>query len=190
MITDALCAFVAIGGNLSLVAGNNITIPSNVFDLLGNGVGQAPTNIIGNATVFGEDPGVGGRRPELNITIGTGLTGAVGQQLKVALQAAIDQGAAGNYQPGTWTDIASQDGIALANISGGASAGSVIARFPFLPTMPASLRPRFLRLLFSPMTASALPSGSFTAGTISSALVTMVRDDQANKYAARNYAVA
>lgn len=190
MITDALVAFVPIGGNLSLVTGAGIPIPSNIIDLLTVGVGQPPPNIIGNAAVFGEDAGVGGVRPELNISIGVGLTGAVGQQLKVALQAAIDLGAAGNYQPGPWTDIASQDGINLANISGGATAGSVVARFPFLPTMPAGLRPRFLRLLFSPMTASALPSGSFTAGTISSALVTMVRDDLANKYAARNYAVA
>lgn len=190
MITDALVAFVPIGGNLSLVGGAGITIPSNTFDLLGVGVGVAPPNIIGNATVFGEDPGVGGVRPELNITIGTALTGAVGQQLKVALQGAIDLGPTGNYAPGTWTDIVSQDGINLANISGGAVAGSVIARFPFLPTMPAGLRPRFLRLLFSPMTVAALPSGAFTAGTIASALVTMVRDDLANKFAARNYPVA
>lgn len=190
MINDALVAFVGVGGNLSLVAGGGITIPSGIIDLLGNGVGQAPTNIIGNATVFGEDPGVGGVRPELNITIGTALTGAVGQMLKAALQGAIDLGATGNYQPGTWTDIASQDGINLANISGGAVAGAVIARFPFLPSMPPNLRPRYLRLLFSPMTATALPSGSFTAGTISSALVTMVRDDLSNKFAARNYSVA
>lgn len=190
MINDALVAFVPIGVNLSLVAGAGITIPSTVFDLLGAGVGQAPPNIIGNATVFGQDPGVGGVRPELNITIGTALTGAVGQQLKVALQGAPDLGVGGNYQPGVWQDIASQDGIALANITGGAVAGAVVARFPFLPTMPASLRPRYLRLLFSPMTATALPSGSFTAGTINSALVTMVRDDLANKFAARNYNVA
>jgi len=186
MITDALVAFIQIGAPLSLVAGNNATIASGIVDLLGAGVGVAPPNIIGSAAVFGEDAGVGGVRPELNITVGTALTGAGGQLLKVALQAAIDQGVAGNYQPGTWTDIASQDNITVAN----ASAGAVIARFPFLPTMPASLRPRFLRLLFSPMTVTTLPSGQFTAGTIASALVTMVRDDLANKFAAKNYAVA
>ena len=192
MITDSLVAFVPIGGNLSLVAGAGVVIPSpNTLDLLGSGVGTAPPNIIGTRTTFGTDMGVGGHlRPELNITVGVGLTGAVGQQLKVALQGAIDLGAGGNYLPGTWVDIASQDGIALANISGGAVAGAVIARFPFLPTMPPSLMPRYLRLLFSPMTAAALPSGNFTAGTISSALVTWVRDDQANKYAGKNYSVA
>jgi len=186
MITDALVAFVPIGGNLSLVAGAGLTIRSGIIDLLGAGVGVAPPNIIGNAALFGEDAGVGGIRPELNITIGTGLTGAAGQLLKVALQAAVDLGVGGNYQPGAWVDIASQDGITMAN----AVAGAVVARFPFLPTMPANLRPRFLSLLFSPMTATALPSGSFTTGTIASALVTMVRDDQANKFAAANYKVA
>lgn len=190
MISDALVAFVPIGGNLSLVAAANATIPSTVLDLLGQGVGQAPGNIIGNAALFGTDEGVGGKRPELNVVIGTGLTGSVGQQLKVALQAAVDTGAAGGYLPGTWTDIVSQDGIGLANIYGGAVAGAVIFRSPFLPTMPASLRPRYLRLLFSPMTATALPNGSFTAGTIASATVTMVRDDQANKWAAKNFTVA
>ena len=194
MITDALVSFVPIGGNLSLVAGAGIVIPSpNTLDLLGSGVGTAPPNIIGTRTTFGTDMGVGGHlRPELNITVGVGLTGAVGQQLKVALQGAADQGAGGNYQPGTWVDIVSQDGIGLANLANatGAIAGSVIARFPFLPTMPPQLFPRYLRLLFSPMTAAALPSGSFTAGTISSALVTWVRDDQANRGAGKNYAVA
>ena len=187
MITDALVAFVPIGGNLSLVAGAGIAIPStNIIDLLGAGVGVAPPNIIGTRSVFGTDEGVGGKRPELNVTIGTALTGAAGQLLKVALQGAVDLGAGGNYQPGTWVDIVSQDGITLAN----ATAGAVILRSPFLPTMPPGLMPRFLRLLFSPMTATALPSGSFTAGTIASALVTMVRDDQANKFAAKNFAVA
>jgi hypothetical protein len=40
-----------------------------------------------------------------------------------------------------------------------------------------------LRLLFTPV-------GTFTAGVISSALVTLVRDDQFNKYGAKNYSVA
>lgn len=187
MITDSLVAFVPIGGNLSLVGGAGIAIPStNIVDLLGQGVGTAPANIIGTASVFGTDEGIGGKRPELNVTIGTAVTAAAGTTLKVALQAAIDQGAAGNYQPGAWTDIVSQDNIALANLI----AGAVILRSPFLPTMPPGLRPRYLRLLFSPQINNTTPSGNFTAGTIASALVTMVRDDQANKYAAKNFGVA
>jgi len=186
MINDALVAFVGIGGNLSLVAGAGVTIPSGVVDLLGNGVGQAPGNIIGNVTTWGTDEGVGGKRPELNVVIGTACTGAAGLMLKAALQGAADTGAAGGYLPGAWTDIVSQDGIALANLT----AGAVILRSPFLPTMPPNLRPRYLRLLFSPMTATALPSGNFTAGTIASATVVMVRDDQANKFQPKNFSVA
>ena len=187
MITDALVSFVSVGSPLSLVGANGQTFASNVFDLLGQGVGTAPQNIIGTRTVFGTDQGVGGLRPELNITVGTAFVASVaGTLLKIALQAAADQGAAGNYQPSTWTDVASQDGITPANLT----AGAVPARFPFLPTMPPGLEPRYLRLLFSPMTATALPSGDFSAGTILSALVTMVRDDQSNKFAAKNFAVA
>lgn len=186
MITDALVAFVPIGSPLSLVGAGGQTFRSNVIDLLGQGVGTAPSNIIGTATVFGTDQGVGGRRPELNITIGTALTGAAGTTLKAALQAAEDQGPSGNYQPGSWIDIDSQDGITLAN----AIANSVIFRTPFIPTFPANFLPRYLSLLFSPQLTNQTPNGSFTAGTIASALVTMVRDDQANKFAAKNFKVA
>lgn len=186
MLIDALLSFVPLGAPLSLVGAANQTFRSSVIDLLGNGVGQAPTSIIGNATVFGEDPGVGGLRPELMIGVGTAFIGAAGQLLKIALQAAADQGAAGNYQPSTWTDVISQDAIALANLA----ANAVPFRAPWIPTMPPGLRPRFLSLLFSPMTAASLPSGNFTAGTIAYATVTTVRDDYAAKFQARNFTVA
>jgi hypothetical protein len=74
----------------------------------------------------------------------------------------------------------------LANLT----AGAIPFRTPFIPTMPPGLRPRFMRLAFSPMTTTTLPSGSFTAGTIAFALVTFVRDDQANRFASKNYTVA
>ena len=58
----------------------------------------------------------------------------------------------------------------------------VVARFPWLPAFPANLQPRYLSLL---MTAIGTP----TAGTIAFALVTLVRDDQSNRFAAKNYKV-
>ena len=64
------------------------------------------------------------------------------------------------------------------------TANTLIARFPFLPPFPFNLRPRFVRLLFSPSSG-----GSFTAGTIASALVTLGRDDYSAKYTANNYKV-
>lgn len=187
MRSDALVAFIPIGAPLSLVGGVGITFRSNIIDLLGAGVGVPPPSIIGNATLFGTDLGVGGKRPELNISVGTAfVVNTAGTLLKIALQAAVDQGVGGNYQPGTWTDVVSQDNIAVANLT----AGAIPFRSPWIPDMPPGLRPRYMSLLFSPMSVTALPAGSFLAGTIASALVTTVRDDQANKYAAKGYTVS
>ena len=44
MIVDNLLSFIPIGGNLSLVGGAGVAIPStNTYDFLGLGVGVAPT---------------------------------------------------------------------------------------------------------------------------------------------------
>lgn len=186
MISDALLSFVPLGGSLSLVAGAGVNIASpNVIDLLGLGVGVAPSDRIwGTPSVFGapDAMGVGGDRPELNVSVGTAPTAGAGTPtLNVALQGAIDTGAGGNYQPGTWNTFAESGAIAIANLT----ANTVIFRCPWLPPFPANLRPRFLRLLFQ------IPSATnFATGTIASALVVPVRDDQFNKYAAKNYSVA
>lgn len=178
MRSDALLAFVPIGSPLSLISGNNVAVPSpGIIDLMGSGVGTAPPNIIGTATVFGQDPGIGMFRPEINAVIGVALAGST--SINMALQYAVDSGVGGGYQPGTWITIAETGAIAIANLT----AGVVIGRFPFLPAFPAGTLPRYIRLLWTPV-------GTTTAGTILSALVTLVRDDQANKFAAKNYAVA
>lgn len=191
MITDALISFVPIGTNLSLVGGAGVAIPSSVIDLLGDGVGTAPTgSIFGvQSATFGQAGamGTGNQRPELNVTIGTALAGAAGLTLNCALQAAADQGAGGNFQPSTWNNIGGQDGITLAQ----GAANTVIMRLPWLPPFPATLRPRYLRLLFSPVSSGgAVPSGNFTAGTIASAIVVMSRDDYFAKFAQKNYSVS
>ena len=182
MLTDALLAFIPIGGNLSLIQPAGTVVLSNVVDQLGVGVGVAPPSIIGSQSTYGADMGVGGLRPELMISIGQAVVATASSTLKVAFQGAPDPGAAGNYTPaaGDWKDIVSQDNIAAANLF----ANAIPARFPWLPTMPPGLRPRFYRLAF---TISSL--GSFTAGTIASALVTTVRDDYAARFAQKNYAV-
>ena len=180
MITDSLVAFVPVNSPLSLIGAASATFASNVVDLLGQGVGQAPANIIGTATVFGTDLGVGGKRPELNVTIGVQPVVGSSSTLKIDFQAAQDLGTP-TYQPGTWRTIVSQDGLAAADLV----VGAVPFRVPYLPEFPANFQPRYLRLLFS---LSSL--GAFTAGSIGSALVTMVRDDQSNKFAAKNFTVA
>jgi hypothetical protein len=178
MILDSQLAFVPIGGNLAVTSA--AVAGPNVIDLLGEGVGVAPSSIWGNPAVFGapDAMGVGGPRPELNVTTGTAAF-AGGTSLNVALQGAIDTGASGSYLPGTWNTFIETGAILTANLT----ANLVIARFPWVPPFPAGLRPRFLRLLFTPV-------GTFTAGAIGSALVTLVRDDQFNKYGAKNYSVA
>lgn len=187
MLSDALLNFVPLGGNLSMVGAAGVAIPStNVIDLLGSGVGTPPANIIGAQNViFGEDPGVGGRaRPEINCVTGTAFVTANAATLNVQLQYAPDPGVAGNYTPaaGAWVTVAETGAIAVANLG----AGVVIARFPFLPAVPAGVqRPRFVRLNFAPAAAT-----NFTAGTIFAATVTIVRDDQANRQAQRNFVVA
>ena len=184
MRSDALLAFVPIGGNLSIVAAAGVSTPSpNVIDLLGEGQGLAPTNIWGNTTVFGQADahGVGGPRPELNVVVGTAFTTSDVCTLNVQLQGAVDTGVSGGYLPGTWDTFVESGPLVVANLL----ANTVIFRCPWLPPFPANLRPRFLRLNFA-VPATLL----FTAGTIASAIVTLCRDDQFNKYAANNYVVA
>lgn len=178
MRSDALLAFVPIGAPQTLVTGGAADTPStNVIDLMGVGVGVAPPNIIGNVSVFGTDMGIGGFRPELNVVTGTAFAG--GTSLNVALQGAVDSGSAGGYLPGTYYTFGETGALLTANLT----AGVVVARFPWLPAWPGNILPRFLRLLFTTV-------GTFTTGTIASAIVTTVRDDQANKYAAKNFTVA
>lgn len=183
MITDALLNFLSLGGNLSMVGapGADIFAP-NTIDLLGTGVGTAPASIYGNSTVFGQADGmgVGGLRPELVVTVGTSLATVNASTLTVQLQGAPDLGAAGGYQPGTYTTFSSSGAMSVAQLT----AGTFIFRSPWLPPFPANARPRYLRLRF------AFPAGTdMSAGTIASALVTLVRDDYFVSQQPRNYAV-
>lgn len=173
MRSDALLSFIPIGGNLS-VTGSSDVASTNTIDLLGQGVGTAPVNFIGTASLFGTDMGIGGFRPEINIV--TGTSAFVGTSLQIKLQGAVDT--ASTYQPGTWITFAETAAILSANLP----ASTVVARFPWLPAWPAGTLPRYLRLLFTPV--------SITTGVIASAIVTTGRDDMAQKYSAKNFVVA
>lgn len=187
MRSDALLSFVPIGTALSLVAGAGVDVRApGIIDLLGLGVGVVAPNsngnpIIGNVTTFGSPDagGVGGIRPELNITVGTAAVAGTGTPtLNVQLQAAADDGT-GN--PGTYQTIGESGALTVAQLT----ANTVIARLPWLPPFPENLRPRFLSLNFEIPAATA-----FSALTIASALVTTVRDDWFQRQAAKNYAVS
>lgn len=184
MILDALLSFVPVGAPLSIVAGAGIDVPStNVIDLLGLGVGVTAdqgNRIIGNTTVFGQADamGVGGMRPELLVNVGTAFATGTSATLNVALQGAEDDGT-GN--PGSWQTYEETGELTAAQLT----ANQTIMRLPWVPPFPANERPRFLRLLFQ------VPAGTtFTDGTIANAVVVPCRDDQFNKYGAKNYSVA
>src|SRR5579863_8182505 len=105
MQLDALLNFVqpnAMPVSLVGAAGASISI-GGVIDLLGSGVGTAPQGIIGNTTLWGDDPGIGRVKPDIQITIGTAVATGNGATTAFALQYAADTGAAGGYQPGPGT---------------------------------------------------------------------------------------
>lgn len=181
MILDALVNFVQVGSPLSLVGGAGVAIPSNVYDELGLGVGVAPTNIIGTRSTFGADLGIGDHKPQLEVVIGAGAITANAATLNIAFQGAPDTGAAGGYLPGTWQTFVETGPLTAAQLV----ANRVCARFDWPPAFIESNLPRFMRLLFSPLAAT-----NFTTLTVAYAIVTMGRDDQSNKFAAKNFAVA
>ena len=183
MMTDGSLALIALNAPLSLVGAANQSFRSIVYDLLGAGVGQAPPSIIGNVATYGspDAKGVGKMRPELVVSIGAALIAVGASTLNCALQLAADTGAGGGYQPSTWNTAAETGPMTAAELV----AQTLLARFPFLPPFPFNLRPRFVSLLFSPSAG-----GSFTQGSIASALVTAMRDDYSAKYAANNFKVA
>jgi hypothetical protein len=176
-------SFVPIGGNLSLVAGAGVAIPSpNVIDLLGAGVGTAPPSIIGNA----------------HCSAPTRASAAVpsGDQRDHRHRARHRAAATLNTRcrprptrapPATISrhlEDARRDRTAHRRA---ARRQHGVSRFPFLPVFPATVAPA---LPAPAVLAGNNAAGSFTAGTVRLALVTMVRDDQANKQAAKNFSVS
>ena len=178
MRLDSQLYFVPPGTPLSLVAGAGVAVPSTVIDLMGLGVGQVPTNIIGTPTVWGSDFGIGEKKIQIECVVGTALTTSTSATLNAAIQLAADDGT-GN--PSTWQTVEETGELTVAQLT----SGVIFARFDFPPAFPANLNPRFARILFQ------TPSGTdFTAGTVAYAIGVAVRDDQANKFAARNYVVS
>lgn len=175
MLIDSLVSFVPIGAPINLSGG---TAPSNVVDLLGLGSGVLPSERIvgqnGGTYFFGEDSGIGGKKPQVQVNLGS-VAPAGGTSLNIQFQGAPDTSTG---VPGTWVTYIETGTILLASLS----ANLIVARFDFPPSFPANAHPRFLRLNF-------VVAGTFTAGTISSAIVTMDRDDYAITYQAKNFIV-
>lgn len=180
MLHDQKLDFVKVGGNLSIVGANGASFPSDVYDILGVGVGIAPPNIIGvQNSVFGSDTGNGLLRPRIIVNIGTTFVTANGATLTPAFQGAPDSGVAGGYQPGAWQTFSQGPALTAAQLTAGN-----YAELDWPPAFPANLQPRFLRILF------VTPAGTqFTAGIISSAITTLGPDELSNRFAQRNFNV-
>ncbi len=180
MELDGLLAFVNYGAPLSLAnlaAGAGVA--SNVIDLIGSGVGVAPPNIIGTRTVFGTDLGIGRQKTQLLCTTGTAFATSDSAELNIQFQAAVDSGAGGGYQPGTWQTLVETGYMTAAQLG----AAVTVARFDYPPSFPFGTLPRFLRLYFQILTGTV-----FTAGTIAFAMPTSARDDV--NFGAKNYSLA
>lgn len=182
MQLDSLTNFIAPGSTpVSAVGAAGATIALGApLDLLGSGVGTAPANIIGNTSVFGVDPGIGRIRPDIQINIGTAFATGNAATATFALQYAADQGAAGGYQPSTWYTSSETNAHAV-----GALPANTVIRMDITPAPPEVPTPRYVRLILYPPAAT-----NMSAGTITFAGLTMMRDDQVNRQAAGNYTVA
>lgn len=172
------CPHAGAAQTLVGAAGAEITF-TGIIDLLGSGSGTAPSNIIGNATLFGEDPGIGRMRPEVQITIGTALTTGTAATARFTLQYAPDAGTP-TYLPGTWEVAVASNAYPVSEMTAGA-----VVRFAMPVTPPNTPRPRFMQLTMQVPAAT-----NMTAGTVSWAGIVFARDDLAQKNAARNYVVA
>lgn len=181
MMLDAALTFVSPNGPPQSVvgaAGAALQL-GGVIDLLGQGVGQAPAGIIGNASFFGQDTNTGIWKLDFQLGIGTSFTTGTSATGNFAIQVAPDTGSAGGYLPGTWETAAETGAKAASEL-----VANTIIRMAMPPAPPATLRPRYMRLLLS------VPSATdFTAGTVSSAFFVQGRDDLQNKQAANNYVV-
>jgi hypothetical protein len=183
MLIDALVSFLPVGSPpLSLVAAAGVAVVApNVIDVIGQGVGQAPGNIIGNTTLFGADMGIGKEKLQIQANIGTAVTTSDACTVNMQLQGAPDTGATGGYLPGTWQTFAETGALTAAQLT-----ANTILRLDWPVQFPPTLayKPRFYRVVFA-VPATLL----LTAGTVTAVFPTFVRDDYAIKNQPNNYAV-
>lgn len=131
---------------------------TNIYDVTGAGSGNAPPMTFGNATVFGDDIGLGDGMayPYLVIVVPTGFVSGGGATLTFALQCAIDNG---SNAPGTYNTIWQSAAYTAAQLP--ANSATVI---PVPPRAIGQGLPRFYRVTYTVATST------FSAGTVTSFL--------------------
>jgi hypothetical protein len=191
MMLDQSLVFVSPAGAAQSVVGAagativfNSSPTAGVIDVAGVGVGLAPPNIIGNASLFGEDVGLGVWKVDVQIDIGTAFTTGNSATAEFIIQGAPDTGAGGGYQPGTWEDFGGSGQHAASELTA-TGPNQPPFRFAMPPAPPATQTPRFYRLVMK------VPSGTnMSAGTVSGAFLVQGRDDfYSAKAASSNYTV-
>jgi|SRR5579864_1917089 len=156
---------------------------TNVIDLTGAGVGSAPLNRIGNASVFGEDLGIGDgvNIPRVGVWITSSFVSAGGATMQVQFQGSIDSGS--NTAAG-YTTYIETDALTVAQLTLTTTApeyGKIGFAWPHRAILAAM--PRFIRLNY------VVGTSTFSAGAVAAAIV-LARDDWAAAAYAANYIVA
>lgn len=173
MLDDGLVTFMPFGSPAlslaNLAAGSTVAAPV-IFDTLGLGVGVAPQGVIGlPGSIYGQDSGVNMRKMFIQAVVGAAFATATAATLSMQFLGAVDTGAAGGYQPGTFQVFDAVDSIAAAALG----AGQAI-RMDWPVAAPGAPKPRFFKVQF---VVSPAASGIFTAGTIFAITVTPGRAD-------------
>jgi hypothetical protein len=143
-------------GNLITTSGGTYTVP--------------PVGIIGNASFFGEDFGIGRGKgtPRFVVTTGSG-TPAAATSLQIVVQGAPDVGSAGTIAALTFIPYIQTRAIPLASIT----ASSRIASIDWPKREVAQPMPRFIQLNY-------IVAGSNFTGLTLYADVTLGPDDSAD----------
>jgi len=145
MLADQNLVFSTVAGGQPVTATAQSTLAYDIFNgnmlAVASGVYTTP-GIIGNATVFGEDLGLGRGKgtPQIEVFSGTG-TPAAATSLDIQLQGAVDPGT-GNTSGCTYVAYIGTEAIPLASIL----ASSRLARFDFPQRRVGAALPRFIAL--------------------------------------------
>lgn len=149
---------------IDLLTGAKLTIASDNFV-----TGAAGNNVIGNASVFGEDLGLGRGlgSPKIVVSSGSGTPGAA-TSLVIGVQGAVDPGASGAVSGLTWVPYIQTRAIPLASIL----ASSRLASIAWPKREIQQALPRFISLFYT------VAGSNFTGLTVN-ADVTLGPDDAA-----------
>jgi hypothetical protein len=132
---------------------------TNVIDITGAGVGNAPAMKSGNGGVIGADMGAGEgvAIPQIYLEVSTTFTAGGSATLSVNIEAAPDNG---SNAAGTYTIIGEIPAIPVASLV----AGQFLLIFPLPNIQPGEALPRFYKLNY------AVGTGPFTAGALTAGI--------------------